>query len=326
MQLDPDVEALLAARDAAGLPSLQEMGVDGTRQMMESRVRQPGPEMAAVDDAVLDGPFGDLEVRVYTRRHRTPAPLLVYFHGGGMIMGSVESYDPFARHLAVATDATVISVDYRLAPEYRYPTGTEEAFFATKWVVDHAADFGGDPHLVGVAGDSAGGGLAAGVCLAARDGGGPPLVVQLLMYPGVDRDFTTPSMTTYEFGPFLTKADVIWMKDAYLGTHDEPDHPYAVAANATDLGGLPPAIVVTAEHDPIRDGAEHYGARLRDAGVPTALLRYPGVCHGFMSQIDDVARARVAFAEAGALVQAKFNARTAARPTRSGEVITGGRA
>jgi acetyl esterase len=209
-----------------------------------------------------------------------------------------------------------------LAPEHRFPTATEEAYAATRWVVEHAAELGGNSRLVAVAGDSAGGGLAAAVCLMARDRGGPDLLFQLLMYAGVDRDLDTGSMATYEHGPLLTMADVIWMKAAYLGTSSEPDHPYAVPANASDLAGLPAAIVVTAEHDPIRDGCERYGWRLRDAGVPTALLRYPGVCHGFLTQLDDVARARVALGEIGGLVAAKFEAALA--DVEAGAALTGG--
>lgn len=312
LRFDPDVAALIESRRAARPVSMHEMGIEGVRQMMENAPRQPGPEMHAVESRVLDGPYGDLEVRIYTPSP-APAAVLAYFHGGGMVMGTLHSYDPFSRHLASATGATVVSVGYRLAPEHTYPTATEEAYFATEWVAAHATELGGDRRLVGVAGDSAGGGLAAAVCLMARDRGGPEILLQVLMYPGVDRDLTLPSITTYEHGPLLTKADIIWMKAAYLGTGTEPDHPYGVPANADDLSGLPPAILVTAEHDPIRDGCERYGMRLRDAGVQTALLRYPGVCHGFMSQIDQVARTRLALAEIAGLVKAKVAAAGAAR-------------
>jgi acetyl esterase len=312
LRFDPDVAALIAARRAARPVSMHEMGIEGVREMMENALRQPGPEMHAVESRVLAGPYGDLEVRIYTP---TPEPIaaLAYFHGGGMVMGTLSSYDPFSRHLAKATGATVVSVGYRLAPEYTYPTATEEAYFATEWVAAHASELGTSPDLVGVAGDSAGGSLAAAVCLMARDRGGPEILLQLLMYPGVDRDLTLPSITTYENGPLLTKGDIIWMKAAYLGTGPEPDHPYGVPANAEDLSGLPQAILVTAEHDPIRDGCENYGMRLRDAGVQIALLRYPGVCHGFMSQIDQVARTRLALAEIAGLVKAKVLAGVAAR-------------
>jgi acetyl esterase len=308
---------LVAARATTRGGTLRELGIDGVRQMMETVPRLPGPDMQSVSTRLLDGPYGDLEVRLYTPSDADVMPLLVYFHGGGMVMGSLDSYDPFARHLAAATEATVASVGYRLAPEHTYPTATEEAYFAASWVSDHAVELGGDPALVAVAGDSAGGCLAAASCLMARDRGGPSIAFQLLMYPGVDRDLSLPSVTTYEFGPMLTKADTIWMKAAYLGNSPGLDHPYAVPANAEDLSGLPPAIVVTAEHDPIRDGGERYGMRLRDAGVQTALLRYPGVCHGFMSQIDHVARSRVALAEIAGLVKVKFSA---IAPTGSAEI------
>jgi acetyl esterase len=320
LRLDPDVAVLVAARAAARGGTLSELGIEGVRTMMETSPRLAGPEMHAVRTRVLDGPYGDLSIRLYTPVADEVVPVLVYFHGGGMVMGSLDSYDPFARHLAAATGATVASVGYRLAPEHTYPTATEEAYFATSWVYSHADELGGDPALVAVVGDSAGGCLAAAVCLMARDRVGPAIGFQLLMYPGVDRDLSLPSVETYEFGPMLTKADIIWMKAAYLGSGPGPDHPYAVPANTEDLAGLPPAIVVTAEHDPIRDGGERYGARLRDAGVQTALLRYPGVCHGFMSQIDHVARTRVALAEIAGLVKAKFAAIAPTEARKTGTV------
>lgn len=312
---------MAAKMAAADLPPISERGIEAVRLMMESMARPAGPDMDSVEDLELAGPHGALKVRLYRPLPGGGLPVVVFFHGGGMVMGSVDSYDHVARQVAQSCRAVVASVDYRLAPEHKYPVATEEAFFATQWMADHAETLGGDDRRVAVAGDSAGGCLAAATCLMARDRGGPQLLAQLLVYPGVDRDYGLPSMSQFADGPVLNVPDIVWMKDAYLGTGDGPDPAYGVPANCDDLSGLPDAIVVTAGVDPIRDGGERYGARLRDAGVQTALLRYPGVYHGFFSQSHVLRRGRAALAEVGALMRAKFEIavedRVAAEPRGS---------
>jgi acetyl esterase len=311
-RLDDDAAALVAQMEALGRKPMREMDITAVRQVLENAPRPAHvPAMASVEDRTLDGPYGPLPVRVYRPSSDPVLPVVVYFHGGGMVMGSLDSYDAFARNLAAVTGAATVSVGYRLAPEHKFPTGTEEAYFATAWCRQHAREFGGDPDRLGVAGDSAGGGLAAAVALMARDRGGPRLVFQLLMYPGVDRDLSLPSVIEFADGPVLTMDDISWMKTAYLGPEGElpggtPDHPYGVPANASEVSGVAAAIVVTGHNDPIRDGGERYGLRLRDSGVQTALLRYPGVYHGFLSRPEQLARARLALAEIGGLVRAKF--------------------
>jgi acetyl esterase/lipase len=304
---DPDAAAILERMAAAGSRSLSELGVAGVRDLMENMPRPPGPQMESVEDVQLAGPHGPLLVRLYRPSSDRVSPAIVFFHGGGMVMGSVDSYDHLARQLAASCSAVVASVDYRLAPEHKYPTATDEAYFATQWIFEHAGEVGCDARRVAVGGDSAGGCLAAAVCLMARDRGGPSIVAQLLVYPGVDRDYELPSIHEFADGPILTLPDIVWMKDAYLGTGDSPDHPYAVPANCADLSDLPEAIVVTAANDPIRDGCEKYGLRLRDAGVQTALLRYPGVYHGFFSQGHLLRRAQMAMGEVAALMRTKFD-------------------
>jgi acetyl esterase len=304
---DSDAAAILERTAAAGSRSLSELGVAGARDLMENMPRPPGPQMESIEDVVLPGPYGPLLVRLYRPSSSEVPPAIVFFHGGGMVMGSVDSYDHLARQLAAACSAMVASVDYRLAPEYKYPTATDEAHFATQWIFEHASEVGCDARRVAVAGDSAGGCLAAAVCLMARDRRGPAILAQLLVYPGVDRDYEQPSIHEFADGPILTLPDIIWMKAAYLGTGDSPDHPYAVPANCADLTNLPEAILVIAANDPIRDGCEKYGLRLRDAGVQTALLRYPGVYHGFFSQGHLLHRARVAMGEVAALMRTKFD-------------------
>ena len=312
--IDPDVAALFTGGRAVGTRPLHELGVEHARTALERAPRSPAPAMRSVEDLEFTGPHGPVAVRVYrpTTDSGTggKSPAIVYFHGGGMVMGTIDSFDSVARHLAHESAAVVVSVDYRLAPEYPYPVATDEAWAATCWVQSHAAELAVDPAAIAVAGDSAGGSLAAGVALRARDEASLELVAQLLFYPGLERPEDRPSMLEFADGPILTRRDIVWMKNQYLGPDPSRDTVYGVPALAADLHDLPDAVVVSAQFDPLRDGVEAYGERLRDAGVPTALLRYPGVCHGFLSQTGRTRRAGIAMAEIGALVRQKFATRS----------------
>ncbi|TDC71569.1 alpha/beta hydrolase [Actinomadura sp. GC306] len=303
--LDPDAQALVDAATAAGVKTFRETGIEGIRSRLESLPPAPAPEMAEVEDLAFEGPHGTVPVRLYRPRAGV-GPAIVYLHGGGMVMGTLDSFDGLARNLAASCAAVVLSIEYRLAPEHRYPVASDEAYAAVAWAHANAAGLGIDPARIAVAGDSAGGSLAAGAALRSRDENGPPIAVQMLFYPGLERAVDRPSMIEFADGPVLTRPDVIWMKEQYLGPDESADTEYGVPALARDLSDLPDAIVVTAEADPLRDAAEEYGRRLRDAAVPTALLRYPGVCHGFLSQAARLRRARAAFTEIGALARAKF--------------------
>jgi acetyl esterase len=210
-------------------------------------------------------------------------PLVAFFHGGGWVLCGLDSHDEACRQLANGTGAIVMSVDYRLAPEHRFPTAAEDAYAATRWLADHGADLGGDPARLAVAGDSAGGNLAASVALMARDRGGPALVFQLLVYPVLDHSFDTGSYKENATGYFLTVDAMRWFWAQYLGPHGDGSDPYVSPLRAADLSGLPPAHVVTAEFDPLRDEGEAYAARLSAAGVPTEARRYDGAFHGFFS-------------------------------------------
>lgn len=302
--LDPDVAAYLGTR--ADWVPMHVAGVDAARAAFEALEQRPGPEMHSVEDRVVDGPHGALRLRIYRPVDAPNLPAIVYFHGGGLVIGSVDSFDRLARMLAETSGAVVISVDYRLAPEHTYPVANDEAYFATRWTGMHAAELDIDPERIAVAGDSAGADLAAGVTLQTRDEGGVPLLFQLHIYAGIDRDDTRASVLEFADGPIITAGDFAWTKNLYLGEDPARDHPYGVPSSAEDLSGLPPAIVVTASHDPSRDGAEEYAHRLRDAGVQTAVLRYPGVAHGFLMHADQHVRARLALAEIGGLMRAKF--------------------
>ncbi|MET7769984.1 alpha/beta hydrolase [Nocardia sp. NPDC005366] len=284
------------------------IGVDGARRALESIVRSPGPEMRTVRDAVIDGPHGTIPVRVYRplSAPQTASPALVWFHGGGMIMGTLHSFDRLARDLAEATGAVLFNIDYRLAPEFRYPVANDEAYAALCWVHETAADWGVDARRIGVGGDSAGGSLATATALCSRDQGGPNITQQVLFYPGIERRTDRPSMREFGDSPFLTADDIDWMKNMYLGDDPSADDAYGVPALATSLADLPRAVIAIGHGDPTRDGVEAYGDRLREAGVATAQLRYPGLGHGFAMQAPSVASARAAIAEVGALVAVRF--------------------
>ena len=262
--------------------------------------------MAAVEDHAAPGPAGPIPLRIYRPSITAHAAVVLYFHGGGMVLGSNHSFEPLARMLAAASDATVVSVDYRLAPENPAPAQFDDAYTATTWVADNAETLGIDPARLAVAGDSAGGSLAAAVALAARDHDGPAICAQVLMYPGLDRDMAAPSITALPDAPMLSLDDINYMHDLADAGAGAPHDPYRVPAYATDLSRLPPAIVATAACDPIRDWGERYAARLREAGVQTTLTRYPGVYHGFLMRADATARGRLAIAEIGALLRGEI--------------------
>jgi acetyl esterase len=236
--------------------------------------------VASVEDRVVPGPAGELPVRVYTPEGEPPFPIVVFFHGGGWVVGTLDTYDPLCRALAAAVPAVVVSADYRLAPEHRWPAAVEDAYAATLWASRNAAVLGGAQHRLAVAGDSAGGNLAAVVALGARDRGGPQVAFQLLVYPVLDAAADTASYREHAEGFYLTAAGMRWYWDHYLGPADGAA-PDASPLRAAFLGGLPPALVIGAEHDILRDEGEAYVARLRDAGVAATASRYPGVVHGF---------------------------------------------
>lgn len=298
--LDPDAATRIA--ELGVVPPMRERGLAAVRDALESAALPEMPSMADVEDRVIDGPAGDIPLRIYRPSLDPAAPAMVYFHGGGMVLGSNQSFEPLARNLADKSGATVISVGYHLAPECPPPAQFDDAYLGTSWVAAHAADLGVDTSRLAVAGDSAGGGLAAAVALAARDRGGPDLFAQVLMYPGLDKDLTVPSVKALPDAPLLSLVDIEYMHELA----DGPEHPYAVPARAADLSGLPQAIVVTAAADPIRDWGERYAQRLQDAGVQTTVTRYPGMYHGFLMRSDATARGRLAVAEIGALMRAKF--------------------
>jgi acetyl esterase len=283
MALAPEIQAQLDRQAASGRPPLQEQSVAQARAFHvqdAAALNGAAVPVASVADRTVPGPAGPLPVRVYTPEGEGPFPIVVFFHGGGWVVGTLDSYDPLCRALAAATPAVVVSVDYRLAPEHRWPAAAEDAYAATLWASRNAATLGGAQHRLAVAGDSAGGNLAAVVALGARDRGGPAIGFQLLVYPVLDATGDTASWREHADGFYLTAAGMRWYWDHYLGEADGTA-PDASPLRAAFLGGLPPALVVGAEHDILRDEGEAYAARLREAGVQATATRHAGMVHGF---------------------------------------------
>jgi acetyl esterase len=304
--LDPQAKALLDQIAAMGGPTITEMSVPDARATLAAfaAMAGPGPEVASVADRAADGPAGAVPVRVYTPHGSPPFPVVVWFHGGGWVLGSIEEHETVCRQLCEGAGAVVVSVGYRLAPEHRFPAAAEDCYAATVWAAAHAAELGGDAGRLAVAGDSAGGNLAAVVALMARDRGGPPLRFQLLVYPVTDGTMGSSSMRENGEGYFLTAEAMRWFWDHYAPDPADRSNPYAAPLAAADLAGLPPALVITAEFDPLRDEGETYGARLREAGVPVAVSRYDGMIHGFFTSGALFDAAGKAVAEASAALRA----------------------
>ncbi|MCW2614792.1 MAG: hypothetical protein JWN08_1786 [Frankiales bacterium] len=288
MPLTPQSQRLLDRFAEAGVLPFDRMSVLEARASVAAGIALQGApvEVAQVRDVLADGPAGRLPVRVYDDLPGTPArPLLVFFHGGGWVTGSVEGSDATCRALAIGTGCVVASVEYRLAPETRFPGPAHDAFAATAWLVEHAPDLGADPARVVVGGDSAGGNLAAATALMARDRGGPLLAGQVLLYPPLAPPRGSPraSLARNAEGYGLTRGGLERFWDLYLAQEADGLDPYASPLLADDLSGLPPTLVVTAEYDPLHDEGQDFAQRLRESGTDVKVVDYDGLVHGFLS-------------------------------------------
>jgi acetyl esterase len=264
------------------------------RDMMAMTPRPAGEEVAAVEDRTLSLNGESIPVRIYRPSTDSKVrPVLVWFHGGGWVIGNLESADYASRMLTNASGCVVVSVDYRLAPEHKFPAAADDCFAATQWVVEHADELGIDASKVAVGGDSAGGNLAAVVAQMAKEAGGPAIAYQALVYPVTNFSFATPSYKDNADGYLLTRASMEWFWGHYLGNEGDGQHVKASPLLCADLSGLPPAIVITAEYDPLRDEGEAYAEALKKAGVAVESKRYDGQIHGFFANpaIDDGADA-----------------------------------
>lgn len=285
MTLTPESKRLLERFAQVGVLPYDRMSVLEARASVAAGIRLQGDPtpVERVEDVLAAGAAGQLPVRVYDPSPEELLPLIVYFHGGGWVTGGVDVADAPCRALAVGTHAVVASVGYRLSPETQHPGPSEDCYAATSWLAANAARWGADADRMVVSGDSAGGNLAAAVTLMARDRGGPGIAAQVLLYPPLaparESSFASYQENAEGFG--LTRGGIEWFWDHYLASPEDGADPYAAPLLARDLSGLPPALVVTAEYDPLRDDGTAYADRLRSAGVDVEHVGYPGLVHGF---------------------------------------------
>jgi acetyl esterase len=302
MALDPQAQAVIELVAKAGRPAYHTLSPKDARQLfLETRPASTPtpPEIGAVRNLVAETPQGAIPLRLYRPAgvtDPTPLPAYVYFHGGGWVIGDLETHDVLCRQLTAASGASVIAVDYRLAPEHKFPAAADDAWAATRWIVAHAAELGLDATRLAVGGDSAGGNLAAVVALLARDAGGPAIRLQVLIYPVTDVLRETRSYEDFAEGYMLTRDSMRWFIAHYLKTREDARDWRVSPLRAPSLAGLPPALVVTAGNDPLRDEGEMYAGRLRDAGVLVDYVCYGGMLHGFagMGKLLDAAQRVVA--------------------------------
>jgi acetyl esterase len=309
-ELDPQTQELLNKMALKGAPPLNTLTPTEARELKNAVFLELGgpPEpVSSVASMNVPGPAGNLPIRVYTPEGNRPFPVLVFFHGGGWVIGNLDTHDSLCRSFANGTPCVVVSVDYRLAPEHKFPAAVEDSYAATLWVAQNADRLNADPARIAVAGDSAGGDLAAVVSLMARDKGGPSIAYQVLIYPVTDlSSFETQSYREHAESYILTKASMEYYRGHYLRSEQDSYHPYASPLLAPDLSGLPPAFVVTAEFDVLADEAEAYAKRLEQAGVPVTYRCYKGMIHPFLSFSGVLDRARDAMAEVTAQLRSAF--------------------
>jgi len=307
MPLNPQASAFLEL--IAGQPVVppEQRTVAAARSALRLLFAPEGraaPAVGAVRDLVIPGAAGQpMAARLYRPEFAGSLPTLLYLHGGGWIAGDLHAYDCLCRELALASHCIVVAVEYRLAPEHKFPAAPLDCLAALRWVAANAADFGGDPRRLAIGGDSAGGNLAAAVTQLVRDAGGPTLAFQLLVYPVTNHAFDTSSYRDFSEGYLLTRAAMEWHWELYLPSAPDGEAPLASPLRAASLARLPPALVITAEYDPLRDEGEAYARGLREAGVKVDLRRYPGSLHAFFSLGRYFDQGRQAVAEAGAALQ-----------------------
>jgi acetyl esterase len=270
---------------SAGKADLHRMQAqsDGPAAKRMARLLMRQHRVAEIENRSLPGRQGAIPVRVYRPARGADLPVIVYFHGGGWVLGGLNGHDAICRRIAAENRALLVSVAYRLAPQHKYPAAVEDAYDATNWVAEHARELGGAPDKLIVMGDSAGGNLAAVVSLMARDLAGPQIAFQVLIYPPVDLVHDFPSKQLYDDTPVLDRRALIFYRDQYIREPAGVQDPYASPLLAADLHHLPPALVLTGEYDPLRDEGKAYADRLRAAGTDVTEVCYPGMPHGFLS-------------------------------------------
>jgi len=304
MPLDPQVQMVLDFLEKLAIPDVSELDHLTARQYARERPLPDGPALSEVRDFSLPGPAGSIPVRAYWPSESGIFGGLVFFHGGGFVLGDLDGHDALCRQIAMDAGCCVVSVDYRLAPEHRFPAALEDSYAALCWIKANAARLRIDPERIAVGGDSAGGNLATAICARARDNGGPRPRFQVLIYPVTDlRSVDTQSYRDFATGYFLTRPAMMWFRDHYLQDPSQRGQPAVSPLASARLQDLPPALVITAECDPVRDEGEAYARALQEAGVPVKLSRYEGVIHGFVSLYALVEKGRQALDEISAALR-----------------------
>ena len=308
MPLIDEYRALLDQLASAEAPALTEMPVEAAREMFRiAQPPRPDLEVGKVSDSEIEGRNGEIPLRIYTPKGEGPFPITMMFHGGGWVIGDLDTADSQCREVCNGADCVVVSVDYRLAPEHRFPTAAEDCFDATVWTHQNAEELDADANRLAVSGDSAGGNLAAVVAQMARDQDGPPLVYQLLVYPVTNgATLETPSYVENADGYMLTAAAMRWFWNHYAGD-EERTNSYASPLCSINLSNLPPACVMVAEFDPLRDEGIAYGEAMADAGTEVTSLEYPGFIHGFFSHTQTIPPTQKAMQDACRQLKNAFN-------------------
>lgn len=310
MPLDPQLEAMFAGQPE--WPPVRNFPVDALREAVRSsstRLPPPPVTLASISDRAIPGPAGDIPVRIYAPEGSGPFPLIVYFHGGGFVVGDLDTQDMIARGLSGGAESIVVSVDYRLAPEHKFPAAFEDGWAAVQWAAAHAAELGGDAALMAVAGDSAGGVIASACALLAKQAGAPKLAAVLNWYgPGIHPIPEEGSAIEFANGPVLRMDDAHYFWEMFITDESDYEDFRASPMKAASHDGLPATFIASAECDPIRDAVEAYGPVLEKSGVEVEVKRYPGMVHGFVSWLGFLPGAQAAMADACTFAKKQFAA------------------
>ncbi|AXF55681.1 alpha/beta hydrolase [Salicibibacter kimchii] len=305
MPLDPQAKTVLDFLSQG--PSLETLPLEEARASFEKLSATAQPQFVEhTDDRTIPGPNGDIPIRIYNPFTEGTHPALIFYHGGGWVVGSIETHDPLCRSLANLAQCIVISVDYRLAPEHTFPKAVEDAYAAVEWIANNGADIHVDTDQIAVGGDSAGGNLATVTSMIAKEKEGPDLSYQVLFYPSTGAGIPSESQRENGEGYFLTTAMMTWFAGKYFATFDDLQNPYAVPLQAEDLSGLPPALVITAEFDPLRDEGKTYADELDKAGVDVLYTCYDGMIHGFVSMDAFISKGTEAIEQAAEALRGAF--------------------
>jgi len=309
MPLHPQAAAFLDQLKQLNVPAMETTPIELTRRalVLASTVKKAPASLARVETRSITGPDGEsLDLRIYWPHGSGTFGACLYFHGGGWVLNNIDTHDDVVRRFAEASGCVFVSVNYRKAPEHKYPAAIEDAWTALNWVANHAAELQVDPKRIAVSGDSAGGNIAAALCLMTRDRKGPAISYQVLIYPITDCDFERPSYLENADGYFLTRSQMRWFWQHYVTTPEQMREPYASPMRAESLRGLPPAFILTAEFDPLRDEGEAYATALRQAGVEVELHNYQGLIHAFIKRVDQFDAAKTAIQQIGSVLRKRL--------------------